>query len=161
MKSIIGDYKFFLDKIFANLKSAGFDNAEFKELDHIAYRVETLERYEELKNKLTEFASAESEVEISGRPISIFKLKEPLVYEKYKIPCLELPAPKIGRKFKEGLEHAEFVINSTLPEFLEEHKNVKFNVSEYQKEINPALIVEFGDCAVKFHEQSLLEIRGM
>jgi len=61
----------------------------------------------------------------------------------------------------EGLEHAEFIINSTLPEFLERHKNVDFNINEYQKEINPAFIVEFGDCAVKFHTQSLLEIREM
>lgn len=161
ISSVIGDYKSFLDKIFVNLEKAGFDEKEFKELDHICYRVETLERYEEMKNKLAEFSSAQSEVEISGRPILVCRLEDPLVYKDYKIYCLELPAPRAGASFKEGLEHAEFVINSTLPEFLEKHKNVEFNMNEYQKGINPGLIVEFDDCAVKFHTQSLLGIRGM
>jgi predicted metalloenzyme YecM len=159
--NIIGDYKSFLNKIFSNLEKAGFGESEFKELDHICYRVETMERYEEVKKGLEEFCSKSTEAEISGRPIFVCRLKEPLKYKHYEIRCLEVSAPRKDMFFQEGLEHAEFITKKKLSEFLEEHKNVNFNMSAYSKEINPELILEFGESAAKFHEQSLLEIRQM
>ncbi|HIP49288.1 MAG TPA: hypothetical protein EYG92_10040 [Lutibacter sp.] len=41
----------FLEKIFQNLESAGINVYDF-ELDHICYRVETLQRYNESKKDL-------------------------------------------------------------------------------------------------------------
>lgn len=159
IKKIIGDYKIFLDKIFSNLEGAGFKFSEFRELDHLGYRVESLERYYELKKSLAEFCETYSDKEFAGRPVLVCKLKAPLVYGEFKIEGIEVLAPKINNKFKEGLEHAEFVMETTFEEFLEKHKDIKFNLDAYGRRENPELIIEFENCAVKFHEQSLLEIR--
>jgi uncharacterized protein len=161
IKAIIGDYKSFLGKIFKNISGAGFRLDEFEELDHIAYRVESNEKYEEMKAKLEKFSLNFQEVEISGRPIAVFKLLKPISYNEYKVNCLELPAPREGKFFKEGLEHAEFVIKNTFRDFLRKHKNIDFDMSKIEREINPELVIDFKDCAVKFHAQSLLEIRKM
>jgi predicted metalloenzyme YecM len=158
---VIGDYKTFLGKIFGNLEKAGFALDEFKELDHVGYRVESLERYYELKKELAEFCEKVSDEEFAGRPVLVCKLKNPLIYDKFEISSLEILAPKENNKFKEGLEHAEFVTMTNLEEFLETHKNIEFNLSAYGRKVNRELIINFKDCAVKFHEQSLLEVRGM
>lgn len=161
IESVIGDYKSFLDKVFGNLKTAGFDNDEFQELDHIAYRVENLEAYAEIKQKLIDFSKAYSDEDFNGRPVLVCQLKTPLVYNEFKIEGIEVLAPRENNKFKDGLEHAEFVVKNTLENILEKHKNIKFNLSAYSREINPELIIDFGDCAVKFHKQSLLEVRNI
>jgi uncharacterized protein len=159
--SIIGDYESFLDKVFKNITEAGFSLDEFKELDHIAYRVESNEKYEEMKNKLIDFCSDFSEVQFGGRSILVCKLKEPLVYNEYEIKCVELLAPKAGNQYENSLEHAEFVTKTTLEKFLEMHKDVKFKMDAYEREINPEIKLIFSDCSIKFHTQSLLEIRKM
>lgn len=158
---VIGDYKSFLDKIFLNLEKAGFSENEFRELDHVGYRVENLETYEELKIKFKSYSFDSREVEISGRPITVYKLKSPLEYGKLKIKCLELLAPKATKKYENGLEHAEFVITDTFQEFLKKHENLTFNFDSYSREINPEIKLPFENCSVKFHTQSLLNIRGM
>lgn len=160
---IISDYEIFLDKIFLNLTHAGFVLDDLVELDLIAYRTESDERYLEIKEIIeNNFSAGLSEVMFSGRLISVFKLKEILLYKSFKISCLELLAPREGNKFKEGLEHAEFVVRGSLVDFYEKYKNsVKFNLSAFGREVNAELIVEFGDCAVKFHEQSLLKVRRL
>jgi predicted metalloenzyme YecM len=159
--NIIGDYKTFLDKIFSDLENAGFGLGEFEELDHVGYRVESLERYYELKKLLAEFCEAYSDKEFAGRPVLICKLKTPLSHGGFKIEGIEVLAPKENNKFKEGLEHAEFVTKILLAEFLEKHDDIKFKLDAYDRRENPELILEFENCAVKFHEQSLLEIRGI
>lgn len=161
IQSIIGDYKTFLDKIFNNLKDAGFALDEFKELDHIAYRTETIERYEEIKKELVNFSAVYDDKIFGGRLILICRLKNPFVYGGFSIAGFELLVPKPENRFKEGLEHAEFVTKITLPEFREKHNNIDFDLRAYDREDNPELVLEFGDCAAKFHTQSLLEIRNI
>ena len=161
IKSVIGDYKNFLDKVFKNLEKAGFGLGEFKELDHIAYRTESIERYEEMKDGLLGFSHSYSDKVFNGRKILVCRLKSPLVYGEFSIAGFELLAPKENNQFKEGLEHAEFVTKISLPEFKEKHSNIDFNLDAYDREDNPELIIEFEDFAAKFHEQSLLEVRGI
>lgn len=161
IQSIIGDYKSFLDKIFQNLEKAGFSVDEFKELDHIAYRTETIEGYEEIKKELIELSEASSDKFFNGRRILVCRLKTPLVYGDFSIEGIEVLAPKENNKFKDGLEHAEFVTKSTLEEFREKHHDVDFNLDAYDREENRELIVNFESCAAKFHEQSLLKVRGI
>lgn len=159
---IVGDVNLFLGKIFLNIQKAGFDFNELDELDHIAYRVESDERYDEFKQQIGNYAENLSEVMFGGRLISVFKLKTPIEYKDYKIDCIELMAPKENNTFKEGLEHAEFVISLNLADYHDKYKDIiSFNLDGYGREVNPELIVEFEDCAVKFHNQSLLKIRGM
>lgn len=155
---MLENHKTFLDKIFSNMKSAGFNNAEFIEIDHVAYRTETHERYEELKREFEKISGNSFEAIISGRPIMVYRLMKPLIYENWKIEGLELCAPKERSFFNEGLEHAEFVTKKSLADFLQDHGNIDFNMKAYSKVDNPELILEFEDCAVKFHTQSLLEI---
>ena len=161
IEDIIGNYKIFLDKVFQNLEKAGFAMDEFKELDHIAYRTETIERYEELKNKLIGFSESFSDKIFNGRKILVCRLKTPLNYAGFSIAGLEVLAPKENNKFKEGLEHAEFVTMLSLPEFREKHSDIKFDLRAYDREENRELVVEFGDCAAKFHEQNLLKVRNI
>ena len=161
IQSIIGDYETFLDKVFDNLEKVGVALDEFEELDHIAYRTESIERYEELKQILIELSEAYSDKIFNGRPILICRLKEPLVYGKFTIEGLEVPAPKEDNKYEEGLEHAEFVIGTTLEEFREKHGEIAFNLKAYDREENPELVIDFENCSAKFHTQSLLKVRGI
>lgn len=161
IKSVVGDYKTFLDKIFQNLEKAGFTRDEFSELDHIAYRTETIERYEEVKNELLKFAQSDSEKMRGERLILVCRLITPLDYGEFSIAGFELLAPKVNNRFKEGLEHAEFVTKTTLPEFREKHNDIDFDLRAYDREDNPELVIEFDDCAAKFHTQSLLEVRNI
>src|SRR6266567_985631 len=157
IKTIIGDYNSFLDKIFLNMKNAGFEDGEFSQLDHLAYRTQSNERYEELKKELATFACDFKEVFYNGRNITIYKLKDPLKYKQWQIECLELFSPKENNKFEEGLEHAEFVTKDSLDEFMKKHSEIEFNMKGFSKETNRELIVEFENSVVKFHEQNLLE----
>lgn len=141
--------------------NVGFEDVEFEELDHVAYRTETDERYEELKNEFKKISSNFSEVEINGRLITVYKLKEPVIYNNWTSYGLELCAPKKSKTYREGLEHAEFVIKLSFEEFMQKHQDIDFDMTAFSKEINPEIEVGFGDCAVKFHRQSLLEIRGL
>lgn len=159
IESIIGDYKTFLDKAFDNLKMAGFKLDEFKELDHIAYRTEDLEGYEKVKKELLGFSKSYDEKIFNGRLVLICRLETPLVYDEFEIKGFELMAPKENNKYIEGLEHAEFVVQSTLSDFLEKHSEINFDLKAYDREKNQELIIKFENCVVKFHTQSLLEVR--
>ena len=159
IKSIIGDYETFLDEVFRNLKEAGFSLDEFKELDHIAYRAESLENYEKIKKGLLDFSQNYSDKIFGGRPVLVCRLKEPLSYNNFMIEGIEVLAPKENNKFEEGLEHAEFVTKIALPEFREKHSDISFNLDAYAREDNPELTIDFENCAVKFHAQSLLQVR--
>ena len=158
IKEIIGDYNIFLDKIMLNLDKIGIDSFDLLEIDHICFRVNSYERYDVKKGELENFGELRSENIISGRPIAIYELNEPLVYGEYIIKCVEIPAPKENKHYIEELEHAEFVIKISLKEFLEKYKNIDFNMSASEREINPEIIIDFGDCAVKFHEEGILDV---
>jgi predicted metalloenzyme YecM len=80
IENIIGDYNAFLDKIFNNLKRSGFVSDEFKELDHIAYRTESLENYEKIKKELIYFSENYTDKIFGGRSILVCRLKNPLIY---------------------------------------------------------------------------------
>jgi hypothetical protein len=158
IETVIGNYGLFLDKIFKNLASSRLESSRFKEIDHICYRVETEDQYKLKKHEFINFGTLISEKIIAGRLISVFKLFHPIKYKDYSIPCIELPAPKNPNKFKEGLEHAEIAINTSLENYRNLHPNIDWKLDAMDKKINPELIVEFSDCTVKFHEKSIEEI---
>jgi len=158
MDNIIGNYDIFLWDVFHNIKNVGFELSEFSELDHMCYRVETSERYIAKKIELGKIGELLSEEIIADRPIAIYKLKIPILVHGFKIYYMELPAPKINNRFKEGLEHVEFVINVSLHDFLVKHHNINFCLDSYDREINPELEIEFEHCAVKFHKKNILEV---
>lgn len=158
IKSITGNYEEFLDKIFTNLQNVGIDVTNYK-IDHIAYRADTIERYREMKTSLFNFSVFIGENIIRNRPIGIFKLNQPLTYQKYTIPFFEVLAPADGDKpYGNRLEHAEFVVKENLKNFMDKYSTFNFK-SSLERKIGPELIAIFPDGNnVKFHNDSIDKI---
>jgi predicted metalloenzyme YecM len=134
-------------------------------MDHICYRVETVEHYESLRDALLINNELLVEGIIGGRRISTFKLTTPLPYNHRQIPLLELPEPKAGSFYAEGFEHVEFVTDRPLPEFIEHLPSLlatsarDFDRKGLSKARNADLRVRLGaGLNVKFHERSLEEV---
>ncbi|MCH8519341.1 MAG: VOC family protein [Nanoarchaeota archaeon] len=144
----------FLEKIFNEIQELNIDISSF-ECDHICYRVETYERYKELKNKLQTIGEFLSEEIIANRPISTFKLFAPIKFKDKTISCLELPAPKENSSYNEGFEHIEFVINESFSTFMQKYPNLTFKISSINKQMNPEISLELKGGTIKFHHNSL------
>lgn len=155
MQSLIGDYESFIKNVSEGLNGSGINKAELSMLDHLCYRVETQERYEDTLEKLKGVANLLGEALISGRNIATFELNEYLEADGWIVPYLELPAPKYGSPYPEGLEHAEFVVVGGLEKFAQRHIDLSFNTNGMDKKVNPELGLKTDDFAVKFHEQPL------
>jgi predicted metalloenzyme YecM len=156
LDEIFWDTDIFFSRIFKVLDTIGIDVSQF-ELDHFCYRVETIERYEELKKLFEEHWKLLSEKEINGRSICSYKLSKPIVYGERKIFVVELPSPKEWSPYKEWLEHVEFVIDCSFEEFMNQYKNIDFDfdIKAINKEINPDIGIEHEWVRVKFHHNTL------
>ena len=78
LKDIITDPVEFLEKLFYMLEDIGLDVEKYP-LDHICYRVETMDEYREKKIALESFGTLLIESMVNGRLISTFKLLNLLV----------------------------------------------------------------------------------
>ncbi len=155
MQNIISGYEAFVDNVNRGLTECGIDRDELAMMDHICYRVETDERYDEMKRKLGEAAHLLGETEVSGRLIATFECDEPLRAGGWQIPCIELPQPKEGAPYPEGLEHVELVTVRSLEQFEALHPDLPFDHKGMGKTINPELGLKHAGISVKFHEQPL------
>jgi predicted metalloenzyme YecM len=155
MKNIIGDYETFITGIGAGLAAAGIDRAELAMMDHLCYRVETQARYDELLTTLSAAAILLGEAVVSGRNIATFELRDYLHVDGWTVPYLELPEPKMGSSYREGLEHAELVVIGGLDRFAQRHSDLAFDTKGLSKDINPELGLKTDALSVKFHEQPL------
>lgn len=157
IENTIGDYKKFLDVVYTNIKGLGINVSDFP-IDHIAYRTTTKKRYETIRNELHNFGTLLSEIIIRERLVAIFKLDDPLDYKGMKISFFEILAPAQGDTFyAEGLEHAEFVVNSPLLEMIKKYPSIDFYFND--NKINPELILRFPIQAnAKFHELPINEV---
>lgn len=144
----------FFQGIFQVLEELSIDVSKYQ-LDHLCYRVETAERYYELKELfLTEWQLL-TENEINGRPICSFKLKNPIIYEGREVSVLELPYPKDGSPYQEWLEHVEFVIDKSFEDFMNRYPHISFDTKAIKKEINPDIGIQHKGVRIKFHHNSL------
>jgi predicted metalloenzyme YecM len=123
-------------------------------MDHLCYRVETLERYDEMKMLLGQRAFFLDESEVAGRLITTFEFDDPLRAHGWRVPFLELPQPKEGSPYPEGLEHAELVVVGRLETF-HKHHLLPFDDKAMGKTINPELGLKLDGVSVKFHEVQL------
>ena len=155
----------FLNELFRRLEvTPGALNHLF--LDHICYRVETVERYEILRDELVQQQHhLLVESIIGGRRIATFKLSEPLPYQGRLIPLLELPEPKAGSFYAEGYEHVEFVTDRPLRAFTDHLPSLlavtakNIDRKGMTKSRNADVRVKLGEgYNVKFHERSLEEV---
>ncbi len=155
MEAIIGDYAACIANISKGLAAAGIDRSELAMMDHLCYRVETQARYDELLIAFRAHGTLLGIAEVSGRNIATFELHEYLQSDGWTVPYLELPAPKGGSSYKEGLEHAELVVIGGLDRFAQKHAELTFDTKGLSKDINPELGLKTNIISVKFHEQPL------
>jgi predicted metalloenzyme YecM len=155
LTDVIGDYDTFLAATIDKVVAAGFDLKDFSQLDHLCYRTISTENYEAKKQQMIEFGTLLTETIVNGRPIAVFRLKQPLYSGPWRVDVLELPAPKAGAAKPEGLEHIELVLFDDIATFLQKYADKTFNMVAADRGINPEIAYDLGDRAVKFHLLSL------
>lgn len=153
-KELIDEAQQFLSQLFKELDRIKLDLSN-NELDHICYRVESINEYLDLKEKLLPESKLISDKKINGREICVFELDVPLKFQGRAIHLLELPAPKKGSQYKSGFEHAEFVISEELRAFMSSRPDLNFNIKGLEKRINPEIRLNFSFGSIKFHNHNL------
>jgi uncharacterized protein len=151
LQSIIGDYPSFLAHILAEITEAGFDLADFVQMDHMCYRVPSLEHYASKKQDLAQVGTLLGEAQVNGRPIAVFRLNKPVHSDGWRIDTVELPAPKPGVETKEGLEHVEMVLFDDKETFLQKYADKSFELQAVDRGINPEIVFRLPTYTVKFH----------
>jgi uncharacterized protein len=148
----------FLNDTFQGLKKQGVDLTGL-EVDHVCYRTLTEENYKKIKNYFRTRGKLLVESMVGGRMIATYEFELPLEYQGYKIPLIEVPAPKTGSHYREGFEHIEVVIQESFETFMQKYPQLKFDTSAMSKELNAEIRVKLDQfISVKFHKQSLKEV---
>jgi predicted metalloenzyme YecM len=155
LEDVIGDYTTFLEAVLDAVEAEGFDINDFAQIDHMCYRTSSVENYHEMQSSLEAVANLVGETTVNGRPISTYRLIEPLYHDIWRIDAIELPAPKPGKQYDEGLEHIEFVIFDDIPTFLSKYDGKPFDLRAADRGINPEIGLSLGTYQVKFHLLSL------
>lgn len=155
VQELLGDYETFIGSIDAGLTKLGIERHELSMMDHVCYRVETIERYQEMLAKFSQIGTLLGENKVSGRMIATFELDDYLQAAGWSVPYLEVPAPKEGSPYPEGLEHAELVVVGSLERFLKRHAELPFSSKGMNKIINPEAGLKTEGISVKFHQQQL------
>ncbi|KAL7496221.1 hypothetical protein ACHAWT_009974 [Skeletonema menzelii] len=171
----------FVTTIVAKLKTSEYYDIDVTNLqaDHVCYRTESIQQYTELVKALQCSEASDSfillvESEIGGRPISTFKLLQPIEIDSgnslHRIDVVEIPSPKEGSPYDAGLEHIEFVIGdgkhnspindevhaTALDAWMRRYPCVAWNTKACHKECNPDVsfkmeLCDYGKVSVKFH----------
>ncbi|MBU0975308.1 MAG: VOC family protein [Patescibacteria group bacterium] len=155
---ILKGYNQFLRDIFGKLENLKIDVRSY-ELDHIAYQASSDEDYDTLLPEFEKICDLLSEEVVGGRRVGIFKFKQPLVFENYSIPSVELIAPKQDQICPSALEHAEFVIDTDFDTFLKKYPAIDWDTSDVDQKDFPMIKLKVGKgLQVKFHLESVLDI---
>ena len=127
-------------------------------IDHVCYRSATPESYHQAKQQLASWGRLLSENQVGGRPIAVYQLARPIVWEGHAVVCLELASPKKGRHYAEGFEHIEVVTPLALTQLMENHPQLAWDTKGMNKPLNADLRLMYPIGAVKFHNQSLEQV---
>ncbi len=156
MQSLIGEKaKIFLEHVFAELEKNQVQIKPHWDIDHLCYRVETIERYFVLKKEFSKISTLLTESIVNGRPIATFKLDRPLHFRQWQIDIIELPAPKSGKIVTEGFEHIEVVVDESLEYLSNQYNHIKQDKNGLVKNFNKELELCLGASNIKFHNLSL------
>ncbi|PIZ47926.1 hypothetical protein COY32_00925 [candidate division WWE3 bacterium CG_4_10_14_0_2_um_filter_41_14] len=148
----------FIDRTMTRLGELGIEVTGF-DMDHIGYQASSDKDYDELCSEFNTFAKRVSEEIVGGRRVGIYELHEPLKFEGYIIPAIELVAPKAGQQCHSSLEHVEFVIKETFESFMSKYPNVAWDVSSIDQKDFPMIKLRFDEnTQVKFHIKPVLSI---
>ena len=145
----------FLEKLFLTFSESQIEIAQHWDIDHLCYRVDSLERFVELKKSFLSFGKLLIESEINGRSIASFKLNSPIFYKDWMIDVVELPAPKLSKIVKEGFEHLEVVCDVSFTDLEKKYQHLNLDLGGLKKEFNQELEINLGERNVKFHHMSL------
>jgi predicted metalloenzyme YecM len=156
-QDVIGDYNSFLDHIFTMFDELDLA-VKIVEVDHLCYRVKTLDAYKAKKIEFNEIGELLIESIVNGRNICTYKLKDPIVYKDKTISLIELPAPKNSHSYENGLEHLEFVTKEPLQKIVDRHPHLMFETFGINKKINADITLKLGDYCIRFHNQSLEDV---
>lgn len=148
----------FLNKIFRKAGSAHLNLQPHWDIDHLCFRVQSLEEYESYKESLSLLGNLLIESDVNGRPIASYELNYPIKFQNWLIKVIELPAPKKGKTCNTGFEHIEVVVDTSLENLAKDYEALNWDRSGLKKLFNPELELSFGDCAIKFHNISLKSI---
>lgn len=145
----------FLHHLFGQMKKHQVQLKPHWSMDHLCFRVQSLEAYEQYKINFLSFGQMLIESEVNGRMIATYKLAEPVVFQNYRIDLVELPAPKPGKKTIEGFEHVEVVSDEPFEKLVAQYSGLRLDVGGLRKSFNQELEIEMEGCALKFHPLSL------
>lgn len=153
---VLGDYRSFITELLRRVQLANIQ-VEGASIDHICYRVATAAEYAAMRTSLLPFSSDCATTTHNGREFSIFRLKLPLIVSGYQIYLVELPSPKEGSTYRNGLEHIEIVV-SGFPKFTQSHRS-QWTGSAGEASFDASVHVTFDDgLTVKFHAHPLDEV---
>ena len=145
----------FLNHLFAQIQTHHVELRSHWSIDHLCFRVQSLESYEQQKVAFASFGQLLIESEVKGRMIATFKLPEAVKFRGYHIDLVELPAPKQGKVTIEGFEHVEVVTDLPFESLRQKYAGLRLDEGGLQKPFNQELEIEMQDCALKFHPLSL------
>jgi uncharacterized protein len=151
----IDQARHFLENIFQKMESKNIFLKEHWNVDHLCFRVSSIEKYEKYKQIFSNWSQLLIESEINGRMIASYKLNAPILFKHYKIEVVELPAPKPGSKTPDGFEHIEVVCDLSFSEIKKLYPLCDFNESGLNKSFNQDIKVQLNGFALKFHHMSL------
>ncbi len=158
IEAIIGDYGTFVSGLSQKLYTVGI-NISSMELSHIAYRTETIEEYEVLRDQIAAYCIGNVENVWNGRPISKLLLREPLVLKGgFEVSLIELIPPVHQRHYPMGMEHIGVVIGKTFEKFKEQHKEIITGQQDQGPFCYPVYITFENNTTVKFYRYSLKDV---
>ncbi|MFZ3229428.1 MAG: VOC family protein [Pseudobdellovibrio sp.] len=153
IESLLASGEQFLKNLIIELNHLKLNTSQMI-IDHLCFRVETLEQYHSYKKLFLLQSTLLTETVFNGRLISTFKLNKGLKVGDKVIDCVELPAPKSGVHYSLGFEHAEFIIKETFETFIKRYPNFNFNISGNLM-TNPELTFKAKAGQAKFHYTTL------
>lgn len=155
LKEIIGEYEAFIVDTMEELEEMGFDVNDIAQVDNLRYRVATLEDYAAKRSELENVANELTEITVSGRPVTVFRLIEPILVDIWRVDAIELAAPKPDRVDTEGIDRLECVIYDDFETFLTRYEGKPFDLDHVSRTVNPSVRLPLQDGSVSFHLLSL------
>jgi predicted metalloenzyme YecM len=133
----------YLDPYFLEVESLGLDLKNYP-LDHLGFSATSKQEYEFKKSEFLIFGQLIREHIVSGRRVAVFKLKTIIKYKQYSIEAIELVEPKEDEDHPvDGFEHAEFTIDTTFAEIVNQYPGIPWDTSSMNRADFPRLKLVF------------------
>ncbi len=154
---ILDNYQKFIDEIYNRVANLGIDIESLK-IDHLGYQAESPKDYNDQVSLISTCTTKISENIVGGRKVGVFQLQNHLEYQNQTFNIIEIFEPREGQIVKSAWEHIEFLVESTLEEFMNKYPNITWDISALDREEFPMLILLLGDgWRAKFPRRGVLD----